>query len=62
LYNEQFLFLFEFQRFFFFFTLQILQHEALQTFDDIGRMVPGGIFSDVKYRAAIRGAGLQQTL
>ncbi|KAL8606733.1 hypothetical protein ACOMHN_018767 [Nucella lapillus] len=34
----------------------ILRHDTLQTFDDIGRMIPGGIHADLKYRAAIKGA------
>ncbi|KAK7115615.1 vacuolar protein sorting-associated protein 33B-like [Littorina saxatilis] len=34
----------------------ILQHEALQSFEDIGRMLPGGIHTHVKYRAASKGA------
>ena len=34
-----------------------MQHESLQTFDDIGRMIPGGIHTEIKYRAAVKGAG-----
>ncbi|XP_076444222.1 vacuolar protein sorting-associated protein 33B-like [Babylonia areolata] len=34
----------------------ILQHDTQQSFDDIGKMIPGGIGADVKYRAAIKGA------
>lgn len=34
-----------------------MQHETLQAFDDVGRMIPGGIHTEIKYRAAVKGAG-----
>lgn len=36
-----------------------MQHESLQTFDDVSRMIPGGIHTEIKYRAAVKGAGKQ---